>query len=78
MRIRFFAGAAEPAGLDEQHLDDQLTLGELRTALSAEHGAEFARVLERCAVRVDGARLGDDDAVPADATVDVLPPFAGG
>ncbi|GAB3804210.1 MoaD/ThiS family protein [Humibacter antri] len=78
MRVRFFAGAAEAAGLDEQHLDEQLTLGQLRAVLSAEHGAEFARVLERCAIRVDGARLADDEPVPAEGTVDVLPPFAGG
>ncbi|GAB3611340.1 MoaD/ThiS family protein [Humibacter ginsengiterrae] len=78
MRVRFFAGAAEAAGLDEQQVDASMTFGELRAALADEHGAEFARVLERCAVRVDGARLADDDLVPADATVDVLPPFAGG
>jgi molybdopterin converting factor small subunit len=78
MNIRYFAGAAEAAGRDEQRIDAPLSLGELRRILANEHGTEFARVLARCAVLVDGARLSDDDPVPQGATVDVLPPFAGG
>lgn len=78
MKIRYFAGAAEAAGREEQHIDDSLTLGILRQRLAEQHGVEFTRVLARCAVLVDGERLGDDVRVPDTATVDVLPPFAGG
>ncbi|SEB88502.1 Molybdopterin converting factor, small subunit [Paramicrobacterium humi] len=78
MRIRYFAGAADAAGREEGSLAGPITLGALRTALTAEHGAEFARVLGRCSLLVDGSRLTDDDTVPDAATVDVLPPFAGG
>jgi Molybdopterin converting factor, small subunit len=62
----------------EQILAGALTLAALRAELVVLFGEDFARVLNRCAVLVDGARLADDDLVPADATVDVLPPFAGG
>lgn len=79
MRIRLFAGAAEAAGREEVSLAGPLTLASLRGALAAEHGAEFADVLSRCSLMVDGTSGGSDDLVVADsATVDVLPPFAGG
>jgi molybdopterin converting factor small subunit len=78
MRVRYFAGAAEAAGRDEQTIDGDVSMGELRVLLADEHGTEFARVLAQCAVLVNGARLRDDDPVPTGSTVDVLPPFAGG
>jgi molybdopterin synthase sulfur carrier subunit len=78
MRVRFFAAAAEAAGHDEQQIAAESTLGELLTTLRTEHGTEFARVLERCAIRVDGATVDDDHVIAGTATVDVLPPFAGG
>lgn len=78
MRIRYFAGAAEAAGCEEETFAGAAPLGELRARLAERHGAGFARVLARCSVLVDGTRLGDEDAVAEDATVDVLPPFAGG
>ncbi|WP_129658142.1 MoaD/ThiS family protein [Rothia halotolerans] len=79
MRIRYFAGAAEAAGLEESTVEGPLGVAELREALISAHGPEFARVLGRCSLLADGVRLGTDDAqVPDAATVDVLPPFAGG
>lgn len=78
MRLRYFAGAADAAGREEQHFDGPITIGELRAALSAEHGPEFASVLGRCSMLVDGVRGADDALVADTATVDVLPPFAGG
>jgi len=77
VHVRFFAAAAEQAGGPEQHRDEQ-TLGALLTALAVEHPG-LGAILPRCAILVDGSRS-DDDAAPlgADATVDVLPPFAGG
>lgn len=78
MRIRFFAGAADAAGLDESTLTGPLGLDELREALVAAHGPEFARVLGLCSLMADGVRLDGDAQVADAATVDVLPPFAGG
>ncbi|UYO95882.1 MoaD/ThiS family protein [Microbacterium sp. M28] len=78
MRVRFFAAAAEAAGREEQQITTDLTLGDLLAQLRVEHGAEFARVLDRCAIRVDGATVDQRHPIAATATVDVLPPFAGG
>ncbi|MCW4458698.1 MoaD/ThiS family protein [Microbacterium sp. MPKO10] len=78
IRVRYFAGAADAAGLDEQQLDAAATVGALRQRLADAHGAEFAGVLGRCSLMVNGSRLGDEATIPDAATVDVLPPFAGG
>ncbi|WP_460794974.1 MoaD/ThiS family protein [Microbacterium sp. GXF0217] len=78
MRVRFFAAAAEAAGREEQDIATASTLGALLANLRSEHGAEFTRVLARCAIRVDGAAVDDDHVIAETATVDVLPPFAGG
>ncbi|WP_091229312.1 MoaD/ThiS family protein [Microbacterium sp. 3J1] len=76
IRVRYFAAAAEAAGVDVEERDEQ-SLDELRAAVVAEHPA-LADILPRCAVMVDGVRS-DDDRSLADATlIDVLPPFAGG
>ena len=78
MKVRFFAGAAESAGRREQQIDGGMSVTELRDALSRDNGAEFPAVLQRCSLLVDGVRLPDHAAIPETATVDVLPPFAGG
>ncbi|HWU45368.1 MAG TPA: MoaD/ThiS family protein [Humibacter sp.] len=82
-RVRLFAAAAEAAGTDTVTLTTTPdgappTLAGLREQLAERFGDDFTQVLQRCAVLVDGARLADDEPVPTDATVDVLPPFAGG
>jgi molybdopterin synthase sulfur carrier subunit len=76
--VRFFAAAAEAAATDGTALDAG-TIGELRTELADRYGAEFARILTRCSLLVNGARAAAD-TVPLSGsdTVDVLPPFAGG
>ena len=75
--VRYFAGAAEAAGVESEQVA-AATRAELRAALLARHD-RLAGVLERCALLAAGVRLDDDAApVPAGATVDVLPPFAGG
>ena len=76
--VRYFAGAAEAAGTDAESLV-ATTAGELRAAMVTAHGDELARVLERCTLLADGVRLDSSTSpVPPGATVDVLPPFAGG
>lgn len=76
--VRFFAAAAEAAATTEDLLD-AATIGDLLAQLGARYGAEFARILARCSLLVNGTRAADD-AVPlaGSDTVDVLPPFAGG
>ena len=78
MIVRYFAGAAEAAGRKEQQHPGDLTVADLKARLSEEHGEEFARVLTACPVLVDGTRATDETFAPTGATVDVLPPFAGG
>lgn len=76
--VRYFAAAAEAAGTDREQLD-ATTAGGLRAAMTSAHGADLARVLTRCSLLADGVRLDADDApLTPGATVDVLPPFAGG
>ena len=76
--VRYFAGAAEAAGVEAEQLE-VATVGELIAQMGATRGAELARVLPRCSLLVNGVRTDDPAAplAPADA-VDVLPPFAGG
>jgi|AutmiccommuBRH17_1029484.scaffolds.fasta_scaffold00438_4 molybdopterin converting factor small subunit len=76
--VRYFAAAAEAAGTDEEQVSAQ-TLGVLLDDLRTRHGNPLARVLDVSSVLHDG-RYVDDPAtpLPADAVLDVLPPFAGG
>lgn len=74
--VRYFAAAQEAVGLESEHRTEA-TLGDLRAAVATEYPG-LGGILPRCAVLVDGARVDDDTALPAGATVDVLPPFAGG
>lgn len=77
-QIRYFAAAAEAAGRDTEHVEAP-TLGALGVLLSARHGDRFAFVWGRSSTLVDG-KAETDPSTPLDgvATVDVLPPFAGG
>lgn len=80
MRIRYFAGAAEAAGRTEQEFssDGPLALSDLALRLGS--GSErLARILGVATFLVDGEPT-HDRATPVapGATVDVLPPFAGG
>ncbi|EST21625.1 hypothetical protein N566_27335 [Streptomycetaceae bacterium MP113-05] len=80
--IRYWAAAKAAAGLAEEAYEAR-TLGEALDAARARHtGPDFARVLGRCSVLVDGAAVGrrpHDSVELADGgTVEVLPPFAGG
>ena len=78
VQVRYFAAAAEAAGMTSETLDAS-SAGALRAAMVAAHGAPLERVLTRCSLLADGGRLSSDaHPVPAGATVDVLPPFAGG
>lgn len=80
MRIRYFAGAAEAAGMTEETVDAdfEVTVAELVEQLGADRD-RLAKVLAVSTLLVDGhpahART---EFVSPGAQVDVLPPFAGG
>jgi molybdopterin converting factor small subunit len=76
--VRYWAGARAAAGREEQAVE-AATLGELLRAIRG--SAPLDRVLDASSLLVDGTAVRRDDAghpLPADAVVDVLPPFAGG
>ncbi|MGH3647044.1 MAG: MoaD/ThiS family protein [Micromonosporaceae bacterium] len=76
--VRYFAGARAAAGCAEEKVAAE-TLSTLVATLEATHGAPLARVLSAASYLVDGVAWHDRDAeLPANSTVDVLPPFAGG
>src|SRR5262249_19243817 len=76
--VRYFAGARAAAGVAEEKVE-AATLAELVASLALARGAPLARVLASASFLVDGL-AGRDHAstLPEGATVDVLPPFAGG
>jgi molybdopterin synthase sulfur carrier subunit len=76
--VRYWAGAKAAAGRAEQTVEAG-TLGELLAAIRS--GGPLDRVLEASSLLVDGTAVRRDDAtrpLPANAVVDVLPPFSGG
>lgn len=75
--LRYFAAAAEAAGLEEESLPAVATVGELRALLVATYGDAMARVLASGSFLVDGVVSRDDSRILG-LRVDVLPPFAGG
>ena len=77
--VRYFAAAAEAAGVREEQWDTETasTLESLGRALTNKYGDEMARVLRTGSFLVDGTVRRDRGAVSG-STVDVLPPFAGG
>lgn len=78
MTVRYWAGAKAAAGREEQVVEAG-TVGELLGAISGH--APLDRVLQASSLLVDGTAVRRDDTahpLPADAVVDVLPPFAGG
>ena len=76
--VRYFAAAAEAMGVDAEPVSGA-SVAQVMAALERRHGSHVRDVWSRCTVLVDGQRATDEQAqVSADATIDVLPPFAGG
>ncbi len=75
--VRYFAAAAEAAGLEEELLPAVPTAGALKAVLADRYGDSMRRVLAAGSFLIDGT-VSRDDARPLGARVDVLPPFAGG
>lgn len=79
--VRYFAAARAAAGMDEEKLElpAGATVGTALAEVRARHGAELDRVLARCSFLLDEIAVhGQDTALTDAATLDVLPPFAGG
>ena len=75
--VRYFAGARAAAGVAEEKVE-AATLSQLQAAIT-DGRPRLAAVLTACSFLVDGTSWRDRDAaLPPAATVDVLPPFAGG
>ena len=82
--LRYWAAAREAAGTAEEPFE-AATLAQALEAAVARHGGadgQLARVLKRCAFVVDGDPVSRRDpttvVLARGATIEVLPPFAGG
>ena len=77
--VRYFAAARAAAGVETEPVDVSGTVDDAIRAIRERHGAELGRVLDRCSFLLDEVAVRDRSVVvPAGATLDVLPPFAGG
>jgi len=74
--VRFFAAAAEAAGLESEQLE-AATIGELKGILISRYGDPMKKVLASGSFLVDGV-VSRDDGRAVGSRIDVLPPFAGG
>ena len=82
VRVRYWAAVRAAAGVAEEQVD-AADLAQVLAAVRERHpGPSFQRLLGVCSLLVDGVPVGSRDPrdVPTAvaATVEVLPPFAGG
>ncbi|RMB62112.1 MoaD/ThiS family protein [Tessaracoccus antarcticus] len=78
IQVRLFAAAADAAGTATEDVSCD-TLGALVEELQQRHGEQFAAVLDRCSVLVDGRAVTDPaESLAGAQIIDILPPFAGG
>lgn len=78
LTVRYFAGARAAAGTSSESVEAG-TLDEVLSVLVERHGERLAPVLKSASFLVDSLACHDRRAVlPVGATIDVLPPFAGG
>jgi molybdopterin synthase sulfur carrier subunit len=78
LTVRYFAGARAAAGTKTEQVRAH-DLTELAQILTDRHGERLGLILKAASFLVDGLTCHDRSApLPATATVDVLPPFAGG
>ncbi|MGW8566483.1 MoaD/ThiS family protein [Isoptericola sp. NPDC055881] len=77
--LRYFAAARAALGRAEETLvvPPGATVGDVVARLTATD-PEAGPVLARCSVLLDGRRAAPSDVVPDGASLDLLPPFAGG
>lgn len=73
--VRYFAGAARAAGRESEQLEAS-SIEDLRETLAAR--PELTSVCRSASFLIDSQVAGDNARLHDGATVDVLPPFAGG
>ncbi|MDI2030638.1 MoaD/ThiS family protein [Saccharopolyspora sp. TS4A08] len=85
VQVRYFAGARAAAGVPEETVLLARPAGAAPTVSDAiaaalnQHDEKLAKVMPACSFLLDGVAVRDRGTlIPADATLDVLPPFAGG
>ncbi|GIJ41870.1 MoaD/ThiS family protein [Micromonospora andamanensis] len=77
--VRYFAGARAAAGRAEEVTPAGRSLDQLLAELAERHGGRLVSVLAVSSFLIDGVTCHDrQKPLPAGATIDVLPPFAGG
>lgn len=74
--VRYWAGARAAAGVDAEAASGR-TVGEVLADVAARHTA-LEPVLKVASILLDGRPAAVGDPLPAGATLEVLPPFAGG
>ena len=77
--VHYYGGTAEAAGTTEEmiELPVDLTVDQVLEHLGKLH-SDLGRVLGVCTLFVNGSAVQGERMVPAEAQVDILPPFAGG
>jgi sulfur-carrier protein len=79
--VRYWAAARAAAGVDEE-AQEAITLADLLASLVVGRPAQFAAVLGRSSLLLDGqsvrGRVPESVLLSDGAVVEVLPPFAGG
>ncbi|RRO17355.1 MoaD/ThiS family protein [Saccharopolyspora rhizosphaerae] len=85
VQVRYFAGARAAAGVSEETVrlspadGAPATVSDAIAAALNQHDEKLAKVLPACSFLLDGVAVRDRGTpIAADATLDVLPPFAGG
>ncbi|SDT73877.1 MoaD/ThiS family protein [Actinoplanes derwentensis] len=79
LTVRYFAGARAAANGTSSETVSAASLDDLIQVLTDRHGERLALVLKAASFLVDGLACHDRTVpLPAGATIDVLPPFAGG
>ncbi len=77
VHVRYFAGAAAAAGVSSETYPSA-TVGDLLIAITRRH-ERLHDILPKCSLLVDGVLVSSHETpVSPGATLDVLPPFAGG
>lgn len=79
--VRFFAAARAAAGTTELSVDaaSTATVADVLATAVAQCGPSLTTVLVRCSFLLDQVAVhGRDTRIGSAATLDVLPPFAGG
>ncbi|SFS56425.1 MoaD/ThiS family protein [Saccharopolyspora flava] len=82
VQVRYFAGARAAAGVPEETVlltGAAPTVSDAIAAALNQHDEKLAKVMPACSFLLDGVAVRDrGTSIPANATLDVLPPFAGG